>query len=178
MVESESEENPDCVRCHMPAYTSRGSLEAYRSLHPKARRICDAVIAEEDHSLLFGYRSDEKQDDLYALGRTIPGPNATPEKPLGDIVTNAKGGESTHNFLYEDEEGRGGTTIDFTPYPIDFKDRVRYARLAGRFMQEAARQGVPSVWGGDWDGDGIPGFKDADERLYDPGHIEFKIMED
>lgn len=35
-----------------------------------------------------GYRSSAEQDALYAKGRTLP----------GEIVTNAKGGQSLHNF--------------------------------------------------------------------------------
>jgi hypothetical protein len=91
----------------MPAYTSFTSRRNRGKLHPKMQRIVDPVIAEQDNSLLFSYRSNDEQDDLYALGRTVPGPNATPEKPLGDIVTNAKGGESVHNVWYVDEEGEG-----------------------------------------------------------------------
>ncbi|BCG57497.1 M15 family metallopeptidase [Paenibacillus sp. URB8-2] len=37
-----------------------------------------------------GLRTCAEQDALYALGRTVP----------GDIVTNARGGESNHNFGY------------------------------------------------------------------------------
>lgn len=49
-----------------------------------------------------GYRSFEEQDALYAQGRTTP----------GDIVTNAKGGESAHNYgcatdwTWFDEQGQ------------------------------------------------------------------------
>lgn len=38
--------------------------------------------------LVSGYRSQEEQDQLYAQGRTKP----------GEIVTNARGGYSWHNF--------------------------------------------------------------------------------
>ncbi|WP_412030200.1 M15 family metallopeptidase [Deinococcus yunweiensis] len=43
-----------------------------------------------------GIRTAEEQAALYAKGRTVPGPNATKARPLGDIVTNAKPGESNH----------------------------------------------------------------------------------
>lgn len=41
-----------------------------------------------DIGLVSGYRSPAEQDKLYAQGRTTP----------GNIVTNAKGGQSNHNF--------------------------------------------------------------------------------
>lgn len=46
-----------------------------------------------------GYRSKEEQDRLYTLGRTVKSHvGVTAKKPLGDTVTNAKGGQSEHNF--------------------------------------------------------------------------------
>ena len=46
-----------------------------------------------------GIRSFADQDALWEIGRSIQNPrNATPEKPMGEIVTNAKGGESWHNY--------------------------------------------------------------------------------
>jgi hypothetical protein len=89
----------------------------------------------------------------------------------GDIVTNAKGGQSKHNIWYKDEEGEGAIAFDLAPYPIDWEDRERFALLAGRVLQEAARQGVPMVWGNDWDRDGIPVANDPDEQFPDPGHF-------
>jgi peptidoglycan L-alanyl-D-glutamate endopeptidase CwlK len=44
------------------------------------------------------YRDAEAQTALYARGRTTPGENPRPGKPLGDIVTNAKAGQSFHNY--------------------------------------------------------------------------------
>ncbi|MBB5379195.1 hypothetical protein HNQ07_004710 [Deinococcus metalli] len=43
-----------------------------------------------------GTRTADEQAALYAKGRTVPGPNASKARPLGDIVTNAKPGESNH----------------------------------------------------------------------------------
>lgn len=43
-------------------------------------------------------RTKEEQDKLYAEGRTAPGPKASPSRPMGEIVTNAKFGFSWHCF--------------------------------------------------------------------------------
>lgn len=51
-----------------------------------------------------GLRTWDEQEKLYALGRTVKNVDATAAKPLGGIVTNAKGGQSYHNF---------GIAVDF-----------------------------------------------------------------
>lgn len=73
-------------------------------LHPTVRE--KALIMEkrcEDElgiDLVFTstYRDDESQDALYAIGRTVKGSNVTAKKPMGSKVTNAKAGQSFHNY--------------------------------------------------------------------------------
>lgn len=63
-------------------------------LHPKVRGIFKAFIEEAEMALnitlriVQGMRTIKEQNDLYAKGRTAPGPK----------VTNAKGGSSYHNY--------------------------------------------------------------------------------
>jgi peptidoglycan LD-endopeptidase CwlK len=78
-----------------------------------------------------GFRSIERQNELYAQGRTTP----------GQIVTNAKGGQSFHNY---------GVAVDFV------------FRNGGYNVPESHWQTLGHVaklegfeWGGDW-----VGFKD------------------
>ena len=51
-------------------------------------------------------RPNAEQDQLYKIGRTIPGAGVKPSLPMGQKVTNAKAGESAHNF---------GLALDFVP---------------------------------------------------------------
>lgn len=51
-----------------------------------------------DVSITSTYRDNEAQTALYAQGRTSIGSNPRLDKPLGDTVTNAKAGESFHNY--------------------------------------------------------------------------------
>jgi peptidoglycan LD-endopeptidase CwlK len=51
-----------------------------------------------DYWLISGFRSWDEQNKLYALGRTVKNVDATEEKPMGGIVTKARGGQSYHNF--------------------------------------------------------------------------------
>lgn len=67
--------------------------KAKTGLLPCVDRASQAIISEmkmlgHEVRIVEGYRSIERQNELYAQGRTTP----------GKIVTNAKGGESFHNY--------------------------------------------------------------------------------
>lgn len=82
------------------------------------------------------YRSVDDQNADYAKGRTVP----------GKIITNAKGGQSLHNYMpalafdiaFKDSKGS-----------VDWNDEY----LFENFAKIAKRFGL--AWGGDW-----KGFKD------------------
>lgn len=62
-------------------------------LHPAVQRRCNAflescAVAGIEVLITSTYRDHESQNALYAQGRTAPGPK----------VTNARGGESMHNY--------------------------------------------------------------------------------
>ncbi|AMO26043.1 endolysin [Bacillus phage Deep Blue] len=77
-----------------------------------------------------GYRSIAEQNELYAQGRTKP----------GSIVTNAKGGQSNHNF---------GVAIDLCLYTQDGSDVIWTVEGDFRKVVNAMKaQGFK--WGGDW----------------------------
>lgn len=67
-----------------------------QQLHPRIQAAAACAIHDANNRLTgrakvqitFAYRSIEEQNHLYAQGRTAP----------GQIVTNAKGGQSYHNF--------------------------------------------------------------------------------
>lgn len=78
------------------------SLDRIAKLHPKVREEVKQILEEVESRLTGkakiriaqGLRTIKEQDDLYAQGRTKPGPK----------VTNARGGSSYHNF---------GLAVDF-----------------------------------------------------------------
>jgi peptidoglycan L-alanyl-D-glutamate endopeptidase CwlK len=84
--------------------------------------IDDCKTAGHLYTATLGYRTYAVQDALYAEGRNAP----------GAIVTNARGGESAHNF---------GLAVDF--YAGDW-DPASYD-LLGTMVK---LRGL--VWGGDW----------------------------
>ncbi|MCT3672006.1 M15 family metallopeptidase [Elizabethkingia anophelis] len=75
-------------------------------LHPKYRAEVTSIINECNANLTGrsqvriaqGLRTFPEQNALYAQGRTTKGPNVTRLKPLGSTVTNAKAGQSIHNY--------------------------------------------------------------------------------
>ncbi|QQK76981.1 M15 family metallopeptidase [Salicibibacter cibarius] len=74
-------------------------VSADEELHPYVKKQKDELIERAEAIginvvITEGYRSHERQDDLYAQGRA----------ESGDIVTNAEAGESYHNY---------GLAIDF-----------------------------------------------------------------
>lgn len=62
--------------------------------------LCNkALTGRAQVRLTFTYRTVIEQNHLYALGRTIVNPDGRSKtKPLGDVVTNARGGQSIHNY--------------------------------------------------------------------------------
>lgn len=97
--------------------------------------------------LTSGLRTHAEQEALYALGRTRANVDATPEKPLGNLVTRARGGQSMHNFglavdvALDADTHRAGLQPDWRP--------EAYAVWG----EEVRRVGLE--WGGDW-----PSFRD------------------
>ena len=95
-----------------------------------------------------GLRTWEQQDALYALGRTVKNPDgAGPEKPLGNIVTKAKGGESWHCF---------GVAADIVFKPDgkwSWADKMPWGAL-GKIGVELGLE-----WGGVWKFKDLPHFQ-------------------
>lgn len=75
-----------------------------------------------------GYRSITEQNELYAQGRTKP----------GSVVTNAKGGQSNHNY---------GCAVDLFMYNPDGKT-VKSWSPSPEVIKAMKAQGFK--WGGDW----------------------------
>ncbi|MBC2190549.1 M15 family metallopeptidase [Listeria booriae] len=90
------------------------------------------------------FRSKAEQDALYAQGRTKP----------GQIVTNAKGGQSNHNY---------GVAVDLCLYTDDGKNVV-WETTSKRWLRVVTiAKSVGFKWGGDW-----TSFKDYPHfELYD-----------
>lgn len=82
------------------------SVARINVMHPDVRSevVHGIEIAEEKLGQFIAIRTVQtlrtihEQDILFEIGRTTKGANAKPDKPLGDIVTKARGGSSFHNY--------------------------------------------------------------------------------
>lgn len=97
-----------------------------------------------------GFRSPEEQDLLYLIGRTRPGKK----------VTNAKGGQSAHNY---------GCASDWTIFDQNIPIWMPQEDLRWRTYQQALEK-CQARWGGDWNANGVKDRNDFD--LY---HNELSI---
>jgi len=88
-----------------------------------------------DLTVIEGHRSNERQAELYAKGRTTPGPK----------VTNAKPGQSRHNSFPSEAvdvgpcDARGNVLWD---------DKGKFDALAAHVERIADELAIPIVWGG------------------------------
>lgn len=108
-------------------------LSERQRLQPLVERKAKVVIDEMallgfPVRLVEGYRSIERQNELYAQGRTKP----------GQVVTNAKGGESFHNY---------GVAVDFVFRKEGYNAPKELWNTLGKVGKA---QGFE--WGGDWKG--------------------------
>lgn len=112
------------------------------AMHPVVKERVDRLIqqtAEKGIAIVItdGFRSAEQQNEIYAKGRTLE----------GNIVTNAKGGESYHNF---------GLAIDFaieTPagdvlWDLNYDGNANGQSDWLEVVETAKALGFE--WGGDW----------------------------
>lgn len=120
------------------------TLRNIQTLDPKARDAfalfarCAKTVAAGfgcDYIMICGNRTWAEQDALYARGRTAPGPK----------VTNAKGGQSNHNF---------GIAADFGVFRgkvyLDDSDPKLASRVHRACAEHAESCGLD--WGGHWRG--------------------------
>lgn len=104
-------------------------------LHPKVKLLAEKFIAECDKAgidvLIYStYRDGASQDALYAQGRTKP----------GKIVTNAKAGQSYHNWR---------CAFDFVPIVAGkarWDDKEAYAKCGN------IAESIGLEWAGRWTG--------------------------
>ena len=127
----------------MPSFSdnSKGRLE---TCDPRLQRLLNEAIKSVDFMVLCGHRSEAEQNEAKRTGKS------TLAWPL-----------SKHNSL-------PSKAVDIAPYPLDWNDTARFARLAGYLERIAQEQGTKIRWGGDWNGN----WRTKDERLVDMPHIE------
>jgi hypothetical protein len=94
------------------------------------------VATSQDVIITEGVRTKERQEQLFAQGRTTPGPKVTWTLNSKHIT---------------------GDAVDVCPYvdgKINWNDTIGFVTLGKAMLSAAKELGVSIRWGYDWDGDG------------------------
>jgi peptidoglycan L-alanyl-D-glutamate endopeptidase CwlK len=124
------------------------SEKRLQQLHPALASAVRAVVADLAArgivvEVVQGLRTYQEQDELYAKGRTKPGP----------IVTQARGGQSNHNF---------GLAVDLCPFTNDKPDWNAPMSVWAAIGAAAEARGLE--WGGSW------------KKFLDKPHVQLPVM--
>lgn len=90
-------------------------------------------------------RSNAEQDELYKIGRLVKGANVKPSKPMGDTVTSARAGQSSHN-PDSTNKARAFDCVPLLHGKAQWGDKVTYRKMG------AIGKSVGLKWAGDWTG--------------------------
>jgi len=125
---------------HVLSARSRTRLQG---VHPDLIRVVERAIqlSRQDFTVLEGVRTPERQKQLYAQGRTKPGPKVTWTLNSRHFV-NPKTGY--------------GHAVDLAPFPIDWSDLTKFDAISRAMFDAAKELGIAIRWGADWDRDGKP----------------------
>lgn len=125
---------------HVLSARSRTRLQG---VHPDLIRVVERAIqlSRQDFTVLEGVRTPERQKQLYAQGRTRPGPKVTWTLNSRHFV-NPKTGY--------------GHAVDLAPFPIDWSDLTKFDAISRAMFDAAKELGIAIRWGADWDRDGKP----------------------
>jgi len=91
-------------------------------------------MTEQDFLVTCGVRTPAEQRELYAKGRTKPGPKVT-----WTLTSN--------HFVQADGFGHA---VDLCPYPVDWNDVAKFEAIARAMKAAAEFEDVEISWGGDW----------------------------
>ena len=127
----------------MPTFSDK-SQSILSTCHPDLIQVCELVIPNYDFTVMEGFRSNARQDELFRQGKS-----------------KKTAGTSMHNF-------DPSLAVDVAPYPIDWDNAKRFYLLAGFMFQAASQLGVKLRWGYDWDGD----WDHTDQSFHDGPHFE------
>lgn len=136
--------NRDTIMDTWDKYTNSRLRQLHPSIQPKVLKVINDLSKQGINIRITGdghYRTFKEQDDLYAKGRTAP----------GTIVTNARAGESWHNY---------GLALDV----VEIKDGQALWNSPNRQTIADAFKAEGFEWGGDF-----RSFKDYPHFQYTHG---------
>jgi len=131
----------------MPKFGKR-SKERLRGVDAKLVNVLNEVVKYFDITIIEGLRSQKRQDELVAQGKS--------KTKFGKHVL--------------------GKAVDMAPYPIDWQARDDFHLLGGFVLGIASQMGVNVRWGGDWSASSLYKGKRTtkDNSFDDLVHFELK----
>ena len=131
----------------MPKFGKR-SKERLRGVDARLVNVLNEVVKYFDITVIEGLRSQKRQDELVAEGKS--------KTKFGKHVL--------------------GKAVDIAPYPIDWQARDDFHLLGGFVLGVASQMGVNVRWGGDWSASSLYKGKRTtkDNSFDDLVHFELK----
>jgi peptidoglycan L-alanyl-D-glutamate endopeptidase CwlK len=128
-----------------------------KGVHPDLVKVVERAIelTDQDFMVLEGVRTPARQKELYAQGRTAPGPKVTWTLNSNHFI-NPKTGF--------------GHAVDLVPFPVDWS-HTKLDVVSKAMFAAAWELGVPIRWGRDWNRNGKP----AEKGETDSPHFEIMI---
>ena len=119
---------------------SQRSLDNLDGVHPDLVKVVKRAIqtTKQDFLVTEGLRTTQRQQDLYAQGRTKP----------GSIVTKADGVKNKSN--HQAKSDGYGHAVDLVPYPVDWNSERKFRDIANAMLLAASELRVKIQWGGNW----------------------------
>ena len=133
----------------MPRFGKR-SKERLKGVDAKLQNVMNEVVKYFDITIIEGLRSQERQNELVAQGKS--------KTKFGKHVD--------------------GKAVDIAPYPIDWKARDDFHYLGGFVLGMAASMGIKIRWGGDWNASSLfKGQRTTKDNNFDD-LVHFEILDD
>ena len=131
----------------MPRFGKR-SRERLKGVDSRLVNVLNEVVKYFDITIIEGLRSQKRQNELVAQGKS--------KTKFGKHVQ--------------------GKAVDIAPYPIDWDSRDDFHYLGGFVLGVASKMGIDIRWGGDWSDSSLS--KNArttkDNNFDDLVHFEIK----
>jgi len=118
------------------------SRERLIGVHPKLVAVVEMAIqlTKQDFMVLEGVRTPERQKELYAQGRTKPGPKVT---------------WTLNSNHFKNAQTGYGHAVDLVPFPVDWSHK-KLDVVAKAMFAAADTLDTPIRWGADWNRNGKP----------------------
>lgn len=131
---------------------SNRSINNLKGVHPDLVKLLTEAVKDcpIDFTIIEGVRTTERQQELYAQGRS----------KSGTIVTQMDGVKQKSN--HQTKKDGYGYAVDLYPFvngKVEVNDVNSLIKIANHIKSIALKMGIPLIWGGDWRMKDYPHFE-------------------